>query len=211
MAGFKLKSQDGFTLIEVMVVLGIIAAMTAMIIPRMTNKNGQMKAAVRHLGVLAKETHIHSKLYGNTYRIVIDLGAGENADKDEPQSYWVEQSSTPYLLPEDRESIFKPKDEDEDEEETAKRPAFEPATRLMKEKKQLPGSLRFSQVEIAGLARPITSGLAYIHFFPQGRVEEAVIQLSIGEDLNWSLTLHPLTGKADIITKKISLKDINKE
>lgn len=209
MAGRKQNSASGFTLIEVMVVLGIIAAITALIIPRINNQNNQIKAAVRRIGTLAKEMHTHARLYGATYRLVIDFGSGNNRD-EEDQFYWVEKSTQPYLLPEDKETILEPPEEENDEEEKKPR-AFELDSRLTPQKKSLPGDLRFKSVEVIGLNRPIESGRAYIHFFPQGLVEEAVIQLGIGEDLNWSVALHPLTGKADIVTKKISLREIKNQ
>lgn len=205
MAGSRKKSQLGFTLLEVMVVLAIMTAIISIVVPRIGNKNNQIKAAVRHFTVLTRETHNHAKLYGATHRIVIDLGTEQSRDQ---QSYWVESSSQAFLLPEDKESILEPKDDDEESDSP---PAFELASRLTKEKKSLPGDLRFLSVEVAGLDRPIESGRAYIHFFSQGLVEEAVVQLSAGENLNWSLAIHPLTGKADIVTRKISLRDLNKQ
>ncbi|MCB0411554.1 MAG: type II secretion system protein [Bdellovibrionales bacterium] len=204
--GQSLKSSRGFTMIEVMVVLGIVAAIVVMVIPRIGNQNTEIKAAVRKMGVLAKECVNHSKLFGATHRIVIDLGDGFESNSQ--QSYWVEISTSPYLLPADKKDLFEKKDDD-DEEEKKKFP-FEMAARLTKEKKSLPGKLRFRSVEVAGLERPITTGIAYIHFFPQGLSEEAIIQLGVGDKLNWSILFHPLTGKTDIITKKMTLAEINK-
>lgn len=192
----------GFTLIEVMVVLGIIAAITVMIVPRINNQNTQIKAAVRSLGGLSKESLNHSKLFGATHRLVIDLGEGFESNSN--QSYWVEISTSPYLLPSDKSSLFEKKDKDDEKQKSP----FDMAVRLTKGKKTLPGDLRFKSVEISGIERPLETGVVYIHFFPQGRAEEAVIQLGVGEKLQWSLLVHPLTGKVDILTKPISLRQL---
>src|SRR5690606_20564407 len=93
------------TMIEVMVVLGIIGAIVAMIVPRLGNQNNQIKSAVRKISVLAKESVNHSKLFGATHRLVIDLGEGYESKS--PQSFWVEISTSPYVLPSDKEDLFK--------------------------------------------------------------------------------------------------------
>jgi general secretion pathway protein H len=68
-------------------------------------------------------------------------------------------------------------------------------------------------VESVTYAEPFTSGVAYVHYFPQGLVEQTVIQVIDESNANnqriWSLVVHPLTGKIDIVTHEVSLREIN--
>jgi general secretion pathway protein H len=74
----------------------------------------------------------------------------------------------------------------------------------------LPSGLRFASLETANMKSPITSGTAYIHFFPEGFVEAAALQITDGKKLTWTLVFNPLTGQAEIVEKAQSLKDIQR-
>lgn len=45
---------------------------------------------------------------------------------------------------------------------------------------------------------PVTEGQAAIYFFPGGRTEHAVVQLTDGDDRVYSVELHPLTGRGTV-------------
>ena len=73
----------------------------------------------------------------------------------------------------------------------------------------LPSSLRFKSVETQGAERPVTSGMAYIHFSPEGLVEKSIVQITDGKDLTWSLIFNPITGQAEVVPKAMTLKDFD--
>jgi general secretion pathway protein H len=52
--------------------------------------------------------------------------------------------------------------------------------------------------------------MAYIHFFPEGFVEAAAVQITNGKSLTWTLVFNPVTGQADIIEQARALKDIQR-
>ena len=72
----------------------------------------------------------------------------------------------------------------------------------------LPAPLKFKSVEFAQKTAAQNEGRIYIHFFPQGLIEEAAIHLTAGQKLNWTVAYHPVTGKATVISREISLKDL---
>ncbi|HJL44968.1 MAG TPA: prepilin-type cleavage/methylation domain-containing protein, partial [Polyangiaceae bacterium LLY-WYZ-15_(1-7)] len=45
---------------------------------------------------------------------------------------------------------------------------------------------------------PRETGRGYIYFFPGGRTEHAVVQITDGEDNVYSIEVHALTGRAEI-------------
>jgi len=193
-----------------MVVLGIVAALVALALPRLGGQNNQMRQAVRRLSSITRELQTTAKLQGAVYRLVIDLG---DDSKDSEQNFWVEKSSGRTILSPAEMSGESLQDKaleerDREERENAPPPLFSKDEKLTKSGGTLPGDLRFEDVELKRSERPIRSGKAYIHFFPQGLADEAVIHLRGGEKLKWSLVIHPLTGKTAIMTEYVPLKEL---
>ncbi|MGZ3796951.1 MAG: pilus assembly FimT family protein [Pseudobdellovibrionaceae bacterium] len=196
-------SRRGFTLIEVMIVIAIIAGLIAVGAPRLLKKDANMKTAARQLTVLVKEIRNQAKLFNSTYRLAIRLDAGQ-------ESYWVEKSNGPVLI--DKEKLkeeIEGKNKDKKPEDNAPPPLFQIDKKLSKKEKILPSNLHFVQVETMNMSQPVTSGLAYIHFFPEGLMEASTIQLTDKKN-TWTLVFNPLTGQADIVEKAVNLKELSR-
>lgn len=194
-----MKSQRGFTLIEIMIVLGIIASIMMVAVPRLTSKNTNINSVARKLLMTTRETRTKARLNNSTYRLVIKFD-----DKD-PQ-YWVERASGPQKI--DPEAYEKASEEKKGEE--APPPLFQADKSVMSKPRELPAGLRFGSLETINMKSPITSGEAYIHFSPEGFVEAAALQITDGNKLTWTLVFNPLTGQADIIEKAQSLKGLQR-
>lgn len=201
-----LKTAKGFTLLELMIVVGIIAATVAVVAPRMGGRNNAIKACLRDLTVLSRQLHMKAKLTGTTYRIVFDLKDG--ASGKYVQGYWVEHSNGSTVVKPGEEKIQPEKDKDGKE---IIRSDFTPDTSIFKEPKTLPTGLHLEKVELSRLPDAITTGKAFIHYMPQGLVEEAAIHLTSDAGGKWTIAIHPLTGKAEIITDSMSLQDLRKQ
>lgn len=196
-------NKRGFTLIEVMIVIAIIAGLIAVGAPRLLKKDSNSKAVIRQLVVLVKEIRNQAKLFNSTYRLVIRIEPGH-------ESYWVEKSNGPALI--DKEKLveeYEGKNKNDDKDKEAPPPLFQIDKRLSKKEKTLPSNLHFAQVETINMSQPITSGLAYIHFFPEGLLEASAIQITDNKN-TWTLVFNPLTGQADIVEKPVNLKDISR-
>lgn len=200
-----LNSRRGFTLLELMIVLGITAALVALALPRIGSQNNQMRKAVRQISAISRELHTNAKLQGAIFRLVIDLGS-DAKDKKVKQFYWVEKSTSKTILKPD-EMTYVPSPETPNSQEDSPPSAFALDTKITKEKRELPGELRFEDIEMKRSEAPFVNGIVYIHFFPQGLAEEAVIHIKGSERMKWTLAIHPLTGKTDIATEYISLKE----
>ncbi|MNL22982.1 hypothetical protein D3C87_1443480 [compost metagenome] len=81
---------------------------------------------------------------------------------------------------------------------------------LTKKEQTLPGDLRFQAVETINSKTALTSGTAYIYFFPEGLVEAATVQITAGPNNVMTLIFNPLTGQADVVQKAQSLKEIKR-
>lgn len=56
----------------------------------------------------------------------------------------------------------------------------------------------FARVWVAHLEDPAAHGKVYIHFFPLGTAEKAVIELATDEDNKFSIALQPISGRIDM-------------
>lgn len=197
------QNTRGFTLIEVMIVLAIFGAVIAIGVPRLTRTDSNIRSVARQLTVLIKETRNHARMKNRTFRIVFEVGKVKG-------NYWVESTSKSIRLKDPRLTEAEDDKKEDDEEDKDAKPVglFEEDKSFLKEKKELPGKLKFISVETQGLEEPITEGKAYLHFFPEGLVESAAIQMGDGAKLTWTLVPNPMTGKTDIVQKELTLKDI---
>ena len=200
--------------------LAIVAGVIGLVLPKIGNQNNQMKAAVRRFSVLTRQVRANARLYGASYRIAFDLGQR----LDDQQMYWVEKADKGVLIPSDKKEYLESKNtaakvqKDRKGKEDKKLMAddgFSPDPKTFRKKQSLPGGLRFREIELVGLEQPVSTGLVYIHFHPQGLVEEAAIHFRYGreseEGLEWTIAIHPLTGQADIITENVSLEEIREQ
>ena len=183
-----------------------------------------MKAAVRRLTVLSRQLHHLAKLNNATYRLVIDFGDDseqrELGENEVPQRYWVEKSTKLVRLTQnmekkielDRERDAKLKKMTPEERKKAQQEppdGFDVDASIFKKKQSLPGSLRFRDIEFAGLKTNQDRGKAYIHYLPEGYAQESALHLFIPDTkITWTLVVHPMTGKMDISTEDLKLESI---
>lgn len=203
-----LRQKKGFTLIEVMIVLAIVAAIVTLGMPRLFKNKDTMKTVSRHLLVLSRSVRDKARLNNSTYRIVIRMEPNNDA-------YWVEKANgvqliDPELMTEEGQKKAKDEAENRSSDEKPPPPVFQMDKSVMKKEKQLPSDVHFSSFESVNLKEPITQGEVYIHFSPEGFVEASALQMTNSNKATWTLVFNPLTGQADIVEKAQSLKDIQR-
>lgn len=172
----------------------------------MFKKQTNIRSVARHFLVLSREIRNKARLSNSTYRLVIQMETNN-------EKYWIEKANGP--TPIDIEAAEKEREESksslkDSKKEDAPPPLFQIDKSLSKKPEALPDGLHFAQVETVNTKAPLSSGTAYIHFFPEGFVEAGAIQITDGKKLTWTLVFNPLTGQADIIEKAQSLKDIQR-
>jgi prepilin-type N-terminal cleavage/methylation domain-containing protein len=190
-------SQRGMTMVEILIVLVIIGAITGMAITKFNTHANNIKTVSRDIAGLAKEIHYSARLSQKTFRLVMQLGDEKHTDQ-----YWVESSNKPGAVIEAYDDKY--------DKDKAPPSAFQPDPMFTKKPVELPKGLFFEDVELAARDQVIKSGRAYIHFTPQGLTEQAAIHLTDKKELHWSLLVHPLTGGVTVEGRYVSLKDVNK-
>ena len=197
-----IRTRAGFTLIEIMIVMAVITAVLSFGAPKMFSNASQMRSAIRKLAVLSREIRNVSRLTNSTGRLVIQM------DDEKGHTYWIESApGNAMALSEDAQknldSMTSMQREDQGEKEQ-----FTVDTRIVKSPVQLPRGLFFTDVEYGNKREPVTKGKTYVHFFPHGLSEEVAIHVSDKKTLNWTITVHPLTGRADVFERKATLKEL---
>jgi prepilin-type N-terminal cleavage/methylation domain-containing protein len=204
MLAIRRRREAGFSLIEIMIVLALVATLVTVISSKINrNDNRAIRKNIHAFSSQVRDLRNKARMRNLTYRLVINLPENE----DEQQSYWVESTGKQFLVTYDEDALKKQKDEIK---EGKKDPSgFEIDSEISKNGPQpLPKGLYFESVEILAQKKEYTSGRIYIHFFPEGRVEEAVIHITNRDKLHWSLAIHPLTGQVDLIDHNKKLKDM---
>ena len=197
-------TNKGFTLLEIILVIAIIATVVAFAIPRINTGQSELKSAVRRIGVASREAKRMAKLYNSTYRMVIEMPSTEVLkESEETPKFWVESAPGSILV---GEALENPPEENDDDKDNVKQ--FALASKITKEPYELPEGLFFKSVEFSATDNAVEEGRAYIYYLPEGLVTEAAIHIHFEESLKWTLAIHPLTGKVDIFDKDISLDEI---
>ena len=191
-----------------MVVLAIMGGLVALVAPYMTNRNSKTKSFLRHLVVMSRDLHVRAKMQGAVYRLVIDLKNAESrqANTKRPQQWWVERSNGKAVLKADEEAFARKPPEIGEKKEDPRGFAIDPT--FSKGPQELPAGLNFDLVELTRSKNPITEGKAFINYLPEGLVDEAAIVIKGDRGQVWTLTIHPLTGKGELIPKAITLREI---
>jgi len=205
------KARNGFTLLEIMIVTAILAASIMLALPYITNRNQQTRAFLRELIVLSRELHTKAKLHGVAYRLVIELPPPRSVGESKPQQFWIEKSNSKLTLSENEEGQALKRESETDENKRKDPRGFEVDTGIIKEPRRLPPGLTFEKIELSRLKAPIVFGKAFIHYLPQGLVDEAAIHIKGQGSQAWTLAIHPLTGRAELISKPLSLKEIKSQ
>ena len=195
------SSRAGFTLLEVLIVLGILGAIIGFGVQRFQGPKNNIKAVVRQLSTLTREVRNQARVKRMTYRLAFRMG------EKETNAYWVENAPANYVIPSEA-TLEKLQRLDEKE-----RPAslFQKVAKFFKDEKALPSGFFVGSIETPSMKQPQTSGIAYVYFTAEGLVEKAVIQITNRKEVTWSLVVNPLTGHADIVEKPIALKDLRFE
>lgn len=209
-----MKRNRGFTLVEILIVLGIMGTVVAMGLSRIKRKDNNIKSVARKMLVLTKEVRNRARLTGSTYRIVFQLS-------EQDPTYWVESAQGRQKRETEEQRKKRLDDERNNSSENAKSESGNSSTKhhtagfsrddkFGKKPRTLPSGLFFGSIEIAGVPDPTTSGTEFIYFSPDGFAEASLIQITDKKKLTWSLAVNPLTGQLDIISEPKALKDLER-
>lgn len=197
-------SDAGFSLIELLVVVAIIAMATFMVVPRITSYfKVSLNSAAREMATTIKESFNSAIVTGKVYRIVYDIGG---------QEYWVETAPSLILLETEQsrerkkrrnrfKSLLTPSKDEKDEEEES---SIMMDNAVTSKKVNLPRGVTFEDILTQQSPETIKEGKAYTHIFPHGIVEQTIVHLTDESKHHISLVLQPLVGKTDLYERYVT-------
>lgn len=197
----RMTSTKGFTLLELMVVVAIIALMTVTVMPSVGSYfQISLNSAARDLASIIKESYNSTIMTGRVHRIVFDL---------KENNYWVESSPTFVLLDtkESKERDERRKKNKKNSDEASDSP-FSLEKTITRKKMSLPNTVTYEDVMTQQSADPINQGLAYAHFFAHGLTEQTLIHLQDTSNHKLTLVIQPVIGQTDIYERHMSREEI---
>ncbi|HMU39582.1 MAG TPA: prepilin-type N-terminal cleavage/methylation domain-containing protein [Pseudomonadota bacterium] len=208
------NSDGGYTLVELMVVLAIVGVvMGGAVLGFRSLVRSELRSAASKLAAAIRYSYDRALTTGAFYRLHFDLDA---------QTYRLEKSDTRVLIDPKQNTLSRGHGKDRDEldkitAEEQKRdlnglseelvpPQTPRQPRFAEYKDSTLPIIKLSRVKVLDVLLPrekdpYLSGHAYLHFFPDGHTERAVIHLGTDaqDDTQYTLWVHGLTGRVEVL------------
>lgn len=189
----KLRSgKKGFTLIEVLIVISIITLVMSLGLPAIERVTYmRLNSTTRKFIGLIRTIRNDAILLNGVYRLVVDF---------EHSQYWVETQREFKLL--ESNPVVTPK---KGKKEDPPPSNFILADKFSKKPIDMPDGVVIEAVvtERDGLVK---QGLAYVHFFPNGFNDQAILQLNKtgAKGDGYSLWIRPTSGKVELFRERLN-------
>jgi prepilin-type N-terminal cleavage/methylation domain-containing protein len=195
-----LKSKSGFTLVEIMVVLVLIASFGGIIIAVNDSERDLIKQEARYVVGMIRYAYNEAATNQLPYRLVFDFDKREYYLEEGAQGFKFE---TPQMKEEREKTI-----QDLDNEEELP-PSFSEADSRYVKKRELEDVVYFKSFYNIYEPEGTSEGQAYIYFFPGGRTQLAMIQFTNEEgDINYSVMVNPITGQSKVRSELVDFDSL---
>jgi prepilin-type N-terminal cleavage/methylation domain-containing protein len=201
------KGEEGFSLIELLVVVALMALIGTMAIPSISNVfKISLGSTTRDLATTIRYAYNAAMMTKKVHRLVYDLKAHRYWVEVGPQSMLMETEETRAKA--ERARRFAKSDDDEAEKKKKEEESgFSLASYVTRKKNDLPRGVIFEDVTTEQTKDPITQGTAYTHFFPHGIIEQTVIHLKDTSNHRATLIVAPLVGRTKVIERYVDAKE----
>ena len=218
----------GFTIIEIAIAVVIVALVAGVALPVMGHlTRAELRKSSGQLAGLLRSCYDNAALSGQTYRVIFEINSSKIHIQKAPTRLRVdpgERLLTKALDIQDDDSKEKEEKtgtwlddvQDAAGEDVEADNAGNPLAGLLALGQNLQGAksykfesaldplifdddIKILDVWIEGMDKPLIEGQVYLHFFPHGYTESAVIHLTDDSGRIYALVTEPLTGKVTIL------------
>jgi general secretion pathway protein H len=177
-------NPKGFSLLEILVVIGLMALMTGVFIPSFSDAfRTKGESVARKLALTMGQARDRALLTDKLIRLKIDF---------EKQTLTLEEANSGYLIAKTPDHT--PSQREKEEAEKKEKDTFHQATELQDKPMELPDGLKVIEVKSARYKKPVTEGTAYVFFFNNGNTDGATIYFETAQKVHQAIILHPITG-----------------
>jgi general secretion pathway protein H len=228
------RRSSGFTLIEIMIVLAIAALIMSLGVKGLRSlARADLRAGATHLAGSIRFMFDRASTTGKMHRMVFDFDSNKYWEEVSDDKYYAPRETETPEAARKREAAEAQEDQErrEAEEKAAAAAdtsststpssstydatkldygAFKPrrarfaAFKGLSPKSTVLKNTVLRSVYTPRLSEPVTSGRAYLYFFPLGQTEPAIVTLSdrSGETI-YSLVVHPITGRVKVYNEEV--------
>ena len=200
-------SQRGMTLVEILIVLGIIAGMVSFATLFVGNMSGDgVREEASRLMHVVHYVYDQSTITNRYLRLSFDL---------DNQKYTIESSQEPFYVVREGDEIEQLRIENEerdqmgkDQDEEAPKESFTEVEDENLEPHDINDGVRIKDFQALHQKEALSTGKAYLYFFPRGQTEFTVIHLSDADGENIvTLAVNPMSGEVTYTAEEQSYDD----
>ena len=202
----------GVTLIEVLIVVALIGLLAgAAIFGSGMLGSSRLRAAATLVAAGVRSGIARSNSIGRPTRLVIDIDADRVTLEEASSSRMLREKSKPAggaQVATEAEQAAKAESDRILDGPRAPRTAFQPAPAFADTPtgRELGSGIDLVQVQTEHDEEPVTSGRAYVYFWPGGMTERAHVQLRrAGDPEGLTVTVSSLTGRTKILRGRVDL------
>ncbi|MBL0275797.1 MAG: prepilin-type N-terminal cleavage/methylation domain-containing protein [Anaeromyxobacter sp.] len=189
----------GFTLVELMIVVAVIAVLSAAVVPAVASLSGaDARQAAGELGGGLRYLYDTAALRHATCRMALDLTARTWSAECAEGAVGVARGDDAAATSDEELADRLPDERDQERRRLLAKTRFGAFGDRLVTRRELPGTTAIREVRVEGRREPITEGTAYVHFFPGGQAERAWVEVADG-DAVYTVVVEPFTGRARVV------------
>jgi prepilin-type N-terminal cleavage/methylation domain-containing protein len=214
----RISAQRGLTLVEIMVVLAIVGAITVAMAPAIGSIFGaRLVGSCNRLSGMVRYAYNLATLTGKVHRIVVNVGEGTYVVEEVEQKGECQGVD---LLDEDKKdsgpdlsgrkgAVAEGEETPEEGEGEAVVGGKEVVDKRVR-KETLPGGVKFTGILTKHNKAVVEDGTESIYFFPDGTAEKALVWLTDGED-TFTVEVKALQGTGMVHAEELDSKELSKK
>jgi len=208
----SLRSKSGFTLIELVVVVFLIALLSSVTLPRVSNLLGvNLKSGASEVAGYLRHAYEQAALRHERIRVRFDLERG---------TYWAEAYVEPKPIPlldenskiDEAINRFEDMEEElslsEEEKLAAEQKRYEKLEGGTLKPAKLPRQIKFKGVYTAGEEKEVDQGSPWIEFSPGGYVPKTIVKVMNDNEDIYSIVVPPLGGRPKVERGDVRPSDV---
>ncbi len=195
----------GFTLIELMIVVGVIALASTLAVPALNSITGaNAKKSAGELAGSMRALFDVAALRHATCRMALD---------HEKRTFWAECApgragiarDPEHASDRDLEDQF-PDEKDAEVRRLLAKTQFGKLEDRVIGKRELPGRAAFGPIHVEGRRDAVKEGVAYVYFFAGGEAQHATVPIVDGSH-RYTVVVEPFTGRTRVVVGDVEVRE----